>query len=66
MMTSADAETLARLEHRDQVNKAGYPYADHLARVATAVSATFMDPDANIAREDDVFNNLLTMLTARS
>lgn len=35
-MTSADAKTLARLQHSGQLDKAGHPYIEHVERVAYA------------------------------
>ena len=36
-MTSADAKTLARLQHTGQTDKGGMPYIEHLERVAYVV-----------------------------
>lgn len=38
MLMSTRAEAIARTAHRGQVDKAGYPYADHPARVAAQLA----------------------------
>ena len=35
--TAADAQTVATVVHRGQVDKAGRPYIEHLARVVAGV-----------------------------
>ncbi|MDF3297538.1 HD domain-containing protein [Streptomyces tropicalis] len=44
-LTPAEAETVARAAHAGQTDKAGRPYAEHLAAVAEGVRARGGDPD---------------------
>ncbi|MEU9341461.1 HD domain-containing protein [Streptomyces sp. NPDC048278] len=45
ILSLADVETLARTAHAAQTDKAGRPYAEHLAAVADGVRARGGDPD---------------------
>ncbi|MFF9522924.1 HD domain-containing protein [Streptomyces achromogenes] len=45
LLTLAEVETLARAAHDGQTDKAGRPYAEHLAAVAGGVRARGGDPD---------------------
>ncbi|MFG2953138.1 HD domain-containing protein [Streptomyces sp. NPDC048291] len=45
ILTLADVESLARTAHAAQTDKAGRPYAEHLAAVAHGVRARGGDPD---------------------
>ncbi|MFJ7147701.1 HD domain-containing protein [Streptomyces sp. NPDC100445] len=44
-LTQAEVEALARAAHAGQTDKAGRPYAEHLAAVAEGVRARGGDPD---------------------
>ncbi|GAA2217524.1 HD domain-containing protein [Streptomyces nogalater] len=44
-LTLAEVETLARAAHDGRTDKAGRPYAEHLAAVAAGVRARGGDPD---------------------
>ncbi|MFJ2816398.1 MULTISPECIES: HD domain-containing protein [unclassified Streptomyces] len=48
LLTTAEVETLARAAHAGQTDKAGRPYAEHLAAVAAGVRARGGD-DAQLA-----------------
>ncbi|MFR9728038.1 HD domain-containing protein [Saccharopolyspora sp. MS10] len=49
LLTAAEVEAFARQAHAGQVDKAGRPYAEHLAAVAAGVAARGGDEDQVVA-----------------